>query len=83
MRIVCTNLELLHTNGQIHSIKALRRFLRNTDKKNFLSKYDSAQRCDRTHTRLMTCKTHSYRKAASSSEILVLICQTVRFSTSK
>jgi len=50
--------------------------------KNFLSKDDIAQRCDRNHTHLMTCKTRSYRKAANFSEILVPTCQTARSITS-
>ena len=54
---------------------------KNRRKKILFIKDDSAQRCDRNRTHLMTCKTHSYRKAASSSEILVPTCQTARSIT--
>jgi hypothetical protein len=53
------------------------------EEKSFSSKDDSSRRCHRNHTLLMTCKTHSYRKAASSSEILVPTYQIGRPNTLK
>jgi len=39
MKIIGTILELLHIDGQIHSMKDFKRFLRNTEKKkNFYQK---------------------------------------------